>query len=236
MLLEVKNLVVHYERIKALEDVSLELEEGGMIALVGANGAGKTTMLRTISGLKRPTSGEIWFAGKRIDEAAPKAIVADGIAHVPEGRRVFPYMTVYENLRMGAYTRKDKDRIAEDLERVYSYFPILKKRSKQKGGSLSGGEQQMLAIGRALMTRARLVLMDEPSLGLSPVMVQTISEVISNINQKEGVSILLVEQNTRMALKLTKHCYVLETGKVTLQGDSKDLSKDERVKKAYLGG
>jgi branched-chain amino acid transport system ATP-binding protein len=236
MLLEVKDIIVHYDRVEALKGVSIELEESDMVALVGANGAGKTTILRAISGLKRPTSGEIWFDGKRIDKASPKEIVARGIAHVPEGRRVFPYMTVYENLGIGAYTRKDKERVIEDLEKVYSYFPILKKRSKQKGGSLSGGEQQMLAIGRALMTRARLVLMDEPSLGLSPVMVQTISRVISDINQMEGVSILLVEQNTRMALKLTKHCYVLETGKVTLKGDSKDLIKDERVRKAYLGG
>lgn len=236
MLLEVKDIIVHYDRIEALKGVSIELEEDGMIALIGANGAGKTTMLRAISGLKRPTSGEIWFDGKRIDRASPQEIVARGIAHVPEGRRVFPYMTVYENLKMGAYTRKDKEGIIEDLEKVYSYFPILKERSRQKGGSLSGGEQQMLAIGRALMTRARLLLMDEPSLGLSPVMVRKISGVISDINQKEEVSILLVEQNTRVALMLTQQGYVLETGKVTLKGDSKDLIKDERVRKAYLGG
>lgn len=236
MLLEVKDIRVHYDRIEALKGVSIELEEDGMIALIGANGAGKTTMLRAISGLKRLTSGEIWFGGKRIDRASPREIVAWGIAHVPEGRRVFPYMTVYENLKMGAYTRKDREGIAEDLEKVYSYFPILKERSSQKGGSLSGGEQQMLAIGRALMTRARLVLMDEPSLGLSPVMVKTISQVISDINQEEEVSILLVEQNTRMALRLTQRGYVIETGRVTLEGDSSDLINDERVRKAYLGG
>lgn len=236
MLLEAKDIRVHYDRIEALKGVSIELEEGGMIALIGANGAGKTTMLRAISGLKRVTSGQIWFDGERIDRASPQNIVAWGIAHVPEGRRIFPYMTVYENLKMGAYTRKDRKGISKDLEKVYSYFPILKERSRQRGGSLSGGEQQMLAIGRALMTRARLILMDEPSLGLSPVMVKTISQVIGDINQGEGVSILLVEQNTRMALRLAQWGYVIETGRVTLEGNSSDLINDERVRKAYLGG
>lgn len=236
MLLEVKDIRVHYDRIQALKGVSIELEEGGMIALIGANGAGKTTMLRAISGLKRTTSGQIWFDGKRIDSALPQKIVTWGIAHVPEGRRIFPYMTVYENLKMGAFTRKDREGISRDLEKVYNYFPILKERARQQGGSLSGGEQQMLAIGRALMTRARLILMDEPSLGLSPVMVKTISQVISDINQEEEVGILLVEQNTRMALRLTQRGYVIETGRVTLEGDSSDLINDERVRKAYLGG
>lgn len=236
MLLEVKDIRVHYEKIEALKGVSVELEEGGMIALIGANGAGKTTLLRAISGLKRVTSGEIWFAGKRIDRVSPQEIVALGIAHVPEGRRIFPYMTVHENLKMGAFTRKDRERISEDLEKVYSYFPILKNRARQKGESLSGGEQQMLAIGRALMVRAKLILMDEPSLGLSPVVAKTISKVISDINRWEGASILLVEQNTRMALKLTRWGYVIETGMISLEGDSKDIINDERVKKAYLGG
>lgn len=236
ILLEVKDIRVYYDRIEALKGISVELEEGGMIALIGANGAGKTTMLRAISGLKRVASGEIWFDGERIDTASPQQIVASGIAHVPEGRRIFPYMTVYENLKMGAYTRKDKEEISRDLERLYSYFPILKERTRQQGGSLSGGEQQMLAIGRALMTGARLILMDEPSLGLSPMMVKTISKVISDINREESVSILLVEQNTRMALRLAQRGYVIETGRVTLQGDSRELINDERVKKAYLGG
>lgn len=236
MLLEVKDIRVHYERIEALKGVSVELEEGGMIALIGANGAGKTTLLRAISGLKRVTSGEIWFDGKRIDRVSPQEIVAWGIAHVPEGRRIFPYMTVYENLRMGAFTRKDREGISGDLEKVYSYFPILKERSSQQGRNLSGGEQQMLAIGRGLMTRAKLILLDEPSLGLSPVMTKTISKVISDINQKEGATILLVEQNTRVALRLVQRGYVIETGRVTLQGDSSDLINDERVRKAYLGG
>jgi branched-chain amino acid transport system ATP-binding protein len=236
MLLEVKDIRVHYDRIEALKGVSIELKEGGMIALIGANGAGKTTMLRAISGLKRVTSGEIWFDGKRIDKALPQKIVTWGIAHVPEGRRIFPYMTVYENLKMGAFTRKDNEGISRDLEKVYNYFPVLKERAKQQGGSLSGGEQQMLAIGRALMTRARLLLMDEPSLGLSPVMVRKISQVIIDINREEAVSIFLVEQNTRMALRLTQRGYVIETGRVTLEGDSSDLINDERVRKAYLGG
>ncbi len=236
MLVEVKNISVHYKKVKAIKGVSLELTQGGMIALIGANGAGKTTILRTISGLKRVSSGEIWFNGVRIDSATPKEIVTLGIAHVPEGRRLFPYMTVHENLRMGSYTRKDQGAINKDMNKVYSYFPILKERSKQKAGSLSGGEQQMVAIGRALMTRARVILMDEPSLGLSPVMVNRISDVIKDINQEEGVGVLLVEQNTRMALKITQQGYVLETGRVTLAGTSNELLNDERVKEAYLGG
>jgi branched-chain amino acid transport system ATP-binding protein len=236
MWLEVKDIRVHYEKIEVLKGVSIELEEGGIIALVGANGAGKTTLLRVISGLKRATSGQIWFDGRRIDKAPPEKIVTWGIAHVPEGRRIFPYMTVYENLKMGAYIRRDRKEVGTDLERVYDYFPVLKGRARQQGRSLSGGEQQMLAIGRALMTRARLILMDEPSLGLSPLMVKTIGQIISDINRKERVSILLVEQNTNMALRLARWGYVLERGRVTLQGESKNLANDEQVKKAYLGG
>jgi len=193
-------------------------------------------MLRAISGLIRLTSGEIWFDGKRIDRVSPKDIVTWGIAHVPEGRMIFPNMTVYENLKMGAYTRKDREEIKRDLEKVYHYFPILRERTRQQGESLSGGEQQMLAIGRCLMPKAKMILMDEPSIGLSPMMVKMIGKVISDINRNEGVSILLVEQNTRLALRLAQKGYVLETGKVSLEGNSGDLIKDERVKKAYLGG
>jgi branched-chain amino acid transport system ATP-binding protein len=236
LLLEAKDVRAHYGRIEALKGVSIECEEGGIIALLGANGAGKTTMLRIISGLKRITSGEILFAGEKIDRASPSKIVALGIAHVPEGRRIFPYMTVYENLKMGAYTRKDTGGISRDLEKVYNYFPILKERAKQQGNRLSGGEQQMLAIGRALMTRARLILMDEPSIGLSPVMVKMIGKVIVDINREEGISILLIEQNMRMALRLAQRGYVMETGRVVLEGDSSELINDERVRKAYLGG
>lgn len=236
MLLEVKDLRVHYGKVEALRGVTIELEEGDVIALLGANGAGKTTLLRTISGLKRATSGQVWFDGDRIDRASPQKIVVRGIAHVPEGRMIFPYMTVYENLKMGAYTRKDSDGISRDLEKVYNHFPILKARARQKGGSLSGGEQQMLAIGRALMVQASLILMDEPSIGLSPVMVQTISKVISNISQEDRVGILLVEQNARVALRLAQRAYVMETGRVTFEGNSSDLINDERVRKSYLGG
>lgn len=235
-MLEAKNIRVHYDKVEALKGVSIELEKGNIVALVGANGAGKTTMLRAISGLIRITSGEIWFDGKRIDKVSPKDIVTWGIAHVPEGRMIFPNMTVYENLKMGAYTRKDREEIKRDLEKVYHYFPILRDRTRQQGESLSGGEQQMLAIGRCLMPKAKMILMDEPSIGLSPMMVKMIGKVISDINRNEGVSILLVEQNTRLALRLAQKGYVLETGKVSLEGNSSDLIKDERVKKAYLGG
>jgi branched-chain amino acid transport system ATP-binding protein len=234
ILLDVKDVRVYYGKVEALKGVSMKLEEGRVIALVGNNGAGKTTVLRTISGLKRATSGEIWFGGQRIDRASPQEIVGLGVAHVPEGRRVFPYMTVYENLKMGAYTRKGTQ-LKKDLDRVYDYFPRLKERTRQQAGKLSGGEQQMLAIGRALMTGARLIMMDEPSMGLSPVMVSTIGKVIGDINQEEGVSIVLVEQNTRVALKVSQRAYILEKGRITLEGDSNDLINDERVKQAYLG-
>lgn len=235
MLLEVKDLTVLYDRVEALKGISLTVEEGNIVVLIGSNGAGKTTTLRTISGLKRPTAGQILFKRKRIDIASPQSIVAEGIAHVPEGRRTFPYMTVYENLRMGAYLQKDKTGFYKDLEKVYEYFPILKERAKQQAGSLSGGEQQMLAIARALMARPTLLLMDEPSLGLSPIVVTAIGTIISNLNREEGMSILLVEQNARMALRLAQRGYVMETGSVILEGDAKDLINDKRVIKAYLG-
>ena len=235
LLLEVKDLRVYYDKVEALKGISFKVERREMITLIGANGAGKTTLLRVVSGIKRSTSGEIYFDGKRIDGASPQNIVALGIAHVPEDRRIFPKMTVYENLKMGAFLRKDKEGIRKDIEKVNSYFPVLRERFTQHGGSMSGGEQQMLAIGRSLMTKASLIMMDEPSHGLSPLMVQTISKVIRRINQNEGTSILLVEQNTRMALKITHRGYVLETGRVTLEGRSSDLVNDGRVKEAYLG-
>ena len=235
MLLKIKDLKVHYQKVEAVKGVSMEVEEGSIVTFIGANGAGKSTILRTISGLKNPTSGEIWFKDKRIDKKAPQDIVKAGIAQCPEGRRVFPYMSVLENLMMGAYTRKDKDGIKKDLESVYRHFPRLKERVKQAAGTLSGGEQQMLAMGRALMAGPKLMLLDEPSIGLSPLLVQEIAKIIREINN-EGVSIILVEQNATMALRLAQKGYVLETGRVALEGPAKDLLVDQHVKAAYLGG
>ncbi|MBA7659164.1 High-affinity branched-chain amino acid transport ATP-binding protein LivF [subsurface metagenome] len=235
MLLEIKDLKVHYGRAEALKGISLSVDEGAIVALVGANGAGKTTTLRTISGLKGPTSGEIWFQGKRIDGMPAHDIVKLGIAHIPEGRIVFAPMTVLDNLRMGAYLRKDKHQIARDLDIMYEHFPVLKERRKQLSGSLSGGEQQMLVIARALMASPKLLLMDEPSMGLSPILVEQVGNIISDIN-KTGIGIILVEQNARMALSLANKAYILEVGSITLEGDAKELANDERVKKAYLGG
>jgi len=236
MILELKNLVVHYEKVRALKGISLAMTEKSIVTLIGANGAGKSTTLKTISGLKQCTSGEVWFLGQQIHSLSPHGIVGIGIAQVPEGRRVFPYMSVYENLLMGAYLRKDRDGIQKDFEVVYQYFPILKDRKNQASGSLSGGEQQMLAMGRALMAAPKLLLLDEPSLGLSPVMVKEIGRIILNINRQEGVSIILVEQNARMALKLSSQGYVLETGKIVLSGPSGDLLNNDHVRRAYLGG
>ena len=236
MILELKNLIVHYEKVRALKGISLAMEEKSIVTLIGANGAGKSTTLKTISGLKQPTSGEIWFSAQRINSLSPHAIVSLGIAQVPEGRRVFPQMSVFENLIMGAYLRKDREGIFRDLDRVYAHFPILKERGTQAGGSLSGGEQQMLAMGRALMASPKLLLLDEPSLGLSPMLVKEIGKIIVNINQQEGVSIILVEQNARMALKLSNQGYVLEMGKIALFGPSVDLMNNDHVRRAYLGG
>lgn len=236
MILELKNLIVHYEKVRALKGISLAMEEKSIVTLIGANGAGKSTTLKTISGLKQPTSGEIWFSGQQINSLSPHAIVSLGIAQVPEGRRVFPQMSVFENLIMGAYLRKDRGGIFRDLDRVYAHFPILKERGTQAGGSLSGGEQQMLAMGRALMASPKLLLLDEPSLGLSPMLVKEIGKIIVNINRQEGVSIVLVEQNARMALKLSNQGYVLETGKIVLFGPSVDLMNNDHVRRAYLGG
>jgi len=235
MFLEVKNIWVHYEKVAALQGVSLEINEGEIVCLLGANGAGKTTTLRTISGLKRPSKGEILYLGQRIDNMRSQEIVRRGIAQVPEGRRIFPQMSVMDNLIMGAYLRKDKAGINRDLEGMFEHFPILKERKKQLGGSLSGGEQQMLAAARALMTKPKLLLMDEPTLGLSPIMVEEVAKIVTDIN-KIGVSIILVEQNARVALRLARRAYVLETGKVTLSGNSQELSNNDHVQRAYLGG
>ena len=234
-LLEVANLVARYGRITALSDVSLTVDEGEVVTLIGANGAGKTTTLRAISGLVRPAAGTIRFAGRDITRLAPNEIVRAGIGHSPEGRRVFPRMTVRENLELGAYTRMAKDEIAADTERVLTIFPRLKERYGQKAGTMSGGEQQMLAIGRALMSRPRLLLLDEPSLGLSPKLVQTIFEVIRDISSR-GTTILLIEQNARQALAVASRGYVLEVGKIAHQGAAAELAASEAVRAAYLGG
>ncbi len=235
MLLEIDDLTVNYGTAHALKGVSLTVGEGEVVALIGANGAGKTTLLRAISGLKTPRSGHIVFQGKHIESAPAYDIVKRGVAHIPEGRIVFGPMSVYDNLRMGAYLRKDKKAVAADLERVYSLFPKLKERRKQLSESLSGGEQQMLAVGRALMAAPKLLLMDEPSMGLSPIMVENIGHIVEDIHQA-GIGILLVEQNASMALALADRAYVLEVGSIVLGGPASTVAGDERVKKAYLGG
>lgn len=235
MLLSVSDLTVKYKNVKAIERVSIEVEEGAIVALIGSNGAGKSTLLRTVSGLKHPSSGEIWFKGSRIDKLPPTDIVRRGIAHVPEGRRVFPYMTVEENLMMGAFFRSARREVETDLRRISDFFPRLGERSKQQAGTLSGGEQQMLAVGRALMSKPTLLLMDEPSLGLAPILVAEVGRIIKDINSS-GTTIVLVEQNARMALRLAGKGYVLETGSVALAGRADELMRDERVKRTYLGG
>jgi len=235
VLLEVKDITVHYHKVDAIRNISIEVAEGNIITLIGSNGAGKSTTLRAISGLNHPTTGEIWLDGQRIDHFAPEKINKAGIAQVPEGRRVFPQMTVAENLEMGGFLRKDTDRINRDLENVFGHFPILKARQKQSAGTMSGGEQQMLAMGRALMSNPKLLLLDEPSLGLSPLMCVEIAKIIRDIH-KEGRTIVLVEQNARLALALAQKGYVLETGNIVLEGDSKELKENEQVKNAYLGG
>ena len=235
MLLEVRDITVHYGAVQAIRGVSLKVEPGTITSLVGANGAGKSTLLKAISGLLHPTSGEIWFKGQRIDRHSPASIVGSGIAHVPEGRRLFAKMTVMENLRAGAYLRKGVDKVAADVARVFDYFPILKDRHKQKAGTLSGGEQQMLAMGRALMAAPELMLMDEPSLGLAPMLIGEIGRIINDIHQA-GLTILLVEQNVRLALESADKVYVLETGNVVLEGAPSELRDREEIKRAYLGG
>jgi branched-chain amino acid transport system ATP-binding protein len=234
-LLEVDNLVARYGRITALEGISLTVEEGEIVTLIGANGAGKTTTLRAISGLVRPASGAIRFAGRDISRLAPNEIVRAGISHSPEGRHVFPRMTVRENLELGAYTRTSKAEIAEDTARVLDIFPRLGERFEQKAGTMSGGEQQMLAIARAMMSRPRVLLLDEPSLGLSPKLVQTIFAVIRDINAR-GTTILLIEQNARQALAVAARGYVLEVGTIVHSGPAADLAASEAVRAAYLGG
>ncbi len=233
-MLSVKNLEVHYGMIKAIKDVSFEVNQGEVIALIGANGAGKTTILQTISGLLSPTGGQVIFEGKEITRVPAHKIVSLGMAHVPEGRRVFSQLSVLENLKMGAYTRKDKGETEETLEMIYSRFPRLKERRNQTAGTLSGGEQQMLAMGRALMSHPRIILMDEPSMGLSPIFVEEVFSIISDISTS-GTTVLLVEQNAKKALTIANRAYVLETGNITLSGDAKELMGNESVKKAYLG-
>jgi branched-chain amino acid transport system ATP-binding protein len=236
LLLEAKDITVHYFKVPAIRNISIAVEDGEIVALIGSNGAGKTTTLRAISGLKNPSTGEIHFKGQRIDKLPPHKINALGIAMVPEGRRVFPQMTVLENLLMGAFLRKEKDDIQKDLdELVFRHFPRLKERTKQMAGTLSGGEQQMLAMGRALMSAPKLLLLDEPSLGLSPIMCGEIGKIIMNIHT-EGRTVILVEQNARLALGLAQHAYVIETGDIALSGPANELRENENVKKAYLGG
>ena len=236
MYFETKNISVNYDRVRAVKNVSITLEEGETVALIGANGAGKTTTLSAITGLKRPKEGEIRFNDQRIDLMRPDAIVKLGIVMVPEGRRVFPYMSVKDNLLMGAFTRKDKAGIANDMDRVYARFPRLKERHSQAAGTLSGGEQQMLVIGRALMGAPKLLLLDEPSLGIAPKLVQDIARSIVSINRDDKVSVILVEQNSRMALSISHRAYALNTGIVAIEGLSADLRNDERIKALYLGG
>ena len=234
MLLVLKDVSVHYHKVAALKGISLEVGEADFVTLIGANGAGKSTALRTISGLHTPSSGEIRFDGRRIDGLSADKILRMGIAHVPEGRRVFKELSVRENLLLGAFTRSDKQAVQKDLTNVYSHFPILRERQNQQASTMSGGEQQMLAIGRALMSKPRLLLLDEPSLGLAPVVVQEIVRILVNINA-DGVSIVLVEQNAELALELARHGYVLETGSIALEGEAEKLMNNDHVRRAYLG-
>jgi branched-chain amino acid transport system ATP-binding protein len=235
LLFEVRDLQVHYGKVQAVNGVSLHLEASDIITLIGANGAGKTSTLRAISGLARVSGGEVRFEGERIDGMAPEKIVARGIAQVPEGRHVFPELTVLENLMTGAYLRRDTAKVKSDLEEVFGHFPRLKERRSQMAKTLSGGEQQMLAMGRALMAAPRLLLMDEPSIGLSPVLVQEIAKIIREIHDR-GVPVVLVEQNASLALKLASYGYVLETGRIALEGPAAELNEHDHVRKAYLGG
>ncbi|MFB9984051.1 ABC transporter ATP-binding protein [Mesorhizobium kowhaii] len=235
-ILKFANVELYYDHVYALKGVSVEVNEGETVALIGANGAGKSSILRAITGLRKIKSGEIHYHGQRIDGAAPDDVVKMGISMVPEGRRVFPYMSVRDNLLMGAFTRSDKAEIANSLEMVLGRFPRLKERYSQAAGTMSGGEQQMLVIGRALMAKPRLLLLDEPSLGVAPKLVQDIARSIVAINRDEKVSVLLVEQNSRMALRISQRAYALTTGSVALSGNSADLLTDERVKRLYLGG
>jgi len=235
-MLKVENLSVHYGMIQAVRDVSFEVNEGEVVSLIGANGAGKTSILRTISGLVRPSAGKIEFLGQEIQKVPAQKIVAAGLSQVPEGRHVFPGLTVMENLEMGAYTRNDVEQIKKDMEHMFSLFPRLAERKKQLAGTMSGGEQQMLAMARALMSNPSLLLLDEPSMGLAPLLVQEIFNIIEKINKEENVTVLLVEQNANMALSIADRGYVLETGKIILEGTGKELLTNPEIKKAYLGG
>lgn len=236
-MLKVENLNVHYGVIQAIENVNIEVNDGEIVTLIGANGAGKTTILHTITGLKKATSGLVFWDNINLLEEQPSKIITHGVAHVPEGRHIFMDMTVRENLEMGAYvySRKDKDKIAQRMDMVFEKFPRLKERQNQLAGTFSGGEQQMLAVGRALMADPKIILMDEPSMGLSPLLVQEIFSIIKEVNN-QGITILLVEQNAKMALKIANRGYVLETGKIKLSGDAKELLRNDEVRKAYLGG
>jgi len=233
-MLSLQDVWVHYGTVAAVKGISLEVGEGEIVTLIGSNGAGKTTTLRAVSGLHHPSQGEIRFAGQRIDRLDPEQINALGIAMVPEGRRVFPQMTVLENLEMGAYLRKDTAQMRQDLEEVFHHFPILRERRSQLAGTMSGGQQQMVAMGRALMSGPRLLLMDEPSLGLSPIMSQEIAKIIKELHQR-GRTIVLVEQNARLALLLAKHAFVMETGRIAFHGLSADLRDDPKIRETYLG-
>jgi branched-chain amino acid transport system ATP-binding protein len=234
MLLEIKDLWVHYGRAEAVRGISMEVEEGSIVTLIGANGAGKTTTLRTISGLKKPTTGEIWYEGKRIDRLPPHEVVKRGITHVPEGRQLFYSLSVMQNLEMGGFLLKKRGDFKKNLDAMIEHFPNLRPRIRNQATDLSGGEQQMVAVARALMSNPKVVLMDEPSLGLSPLMVSEVAKIITQINAA-GVTIVLVEQNARMALKLAHAAYVIEVGTIALKGDAKVIAKDEYVTKAYLG-
>ena len=234
MLLEVRNLHVHYQKVAALKGISLKVPSGGIVTIIGANGAGKSTTLRAISGLAKPSKGEIHFNGERIDNLPPEKIVARGIAHVPEGRRIFPDLSVEENLRIGAFLRTDKGTIESDIDGIFQRFPRLKERRTQWARTLSGGEQQMVAIGRALMSGPKLLLLDEPSMGLSPVLVQEMARIVADIAET-GVPVVLVEQNAGLALRLASYAYVLEIGTVAIEGKAADLKANDHVRRAYLG-
>jgi branched-chain amino acid transport system ATP-binding protein len=233
MLFEIKDLRVSYKGAEVLKGITLEMGEGEIVTLIGSNGAGKTTTLRAISGLKTPAAGEIWFKGRRIERMSPQDIVKMGISHVPHGRWPFPYMSVLENIKLGAYRRKDKKQIDSDLEELFKRFPVLEKRKGQQARTLSGGEQQIVVIARALMSQPELLLMDEPSLGLAPIMVREIGRIVLDINRRM-TSVLLVEQNAQLALRIAHRGYVLETGSIVLQGTAKDLLHSGQVKRAYL--
>lgn len=234
-MLTIKGINVYYGAIHALHDISIQVNRGEIVSLIGANGAGKTSTLRTVSGLVHPKQGQITFEGKDITGINSFKLVYFGMAHVPEGRKIFPNLTVLENLELGAYIRKDRGEISKDMNMVFDKFPRLKERVSQLAGTLSGGEQQMLAIGRALMIRPKIILMDEPSMGLAPIIVSQIFNIIKEVN-KSGTTVLLVEQNANMALSIAHRAYVLETGRIVLEGNAKDIAKDEKVRKAYLGG